>query len=255
MISRPPTLTTTLEALKESARTLLRHWRLFFMLAWIPVAGHLALDFAMKVVITTLTAEDTISLWALSLGSMGLRYAVAVPLITVWFRLALLAEPARQQDLNYRVGRREWRFAGWAMLIGGVGIVLNLGIEYAFARFHMSGPYLLFEQLRGPAVVHNVLLGLWTWTPHAVVYALLLRFAFVFPASAIGGHVRLDESWRAMQGHVVALVLAYLAVQAATRKQVSIIIAALRLTMPSGSMRVPSLFMPRMNWKKKLYRK
>ena len=113
-----------------------------------------------------------------------------------WHRLSLLG-PARGAPATFPSWRaRHWRFLGYVMGATALGIVLGWSLASL-----TGGAQSPMEQRLGPLL--SILAG---WVMFVCLIYVLLRFSFVFPATAVDERYTLANSWAHTRGQVLRLL-------------------------------------------------
>lgn len=183
-------------------------------LALIPFFAMCAIDAAQNPAIFPIEGLDGAGRLALAFAMVPLPYVVAVPMLAAWQRSALLGTVARPHDLAYRIGAREMRFLGWVALFAGIGLCLRYAAYWLFSKGHVFVTGQGYQSIISGQGVTALLQSFWLVVPQWFVYALLLRFTLVFPATAIGRHLSPAASWRRTHGIGLQLIGAFLIIDA-----------------------------------------
>ena len=105
-----------------------------------------------------------------------------------WHRLALLGKPSAPAPVFPGWQRRHWRFYGYALVIMGLNVVLQFGLEIA-----LGGPPI---DESGEVIAEQVMRFLLVMSCGFAVFAYLaLRLSFVFPAVAVDENYGLKHAW------------------------------------------------------------
>ena len=168
-----------------------RHLQELIRFGWIPFAGSLALRFFDWLLLRYFGP----GLWSGSLMSIG-HFALFIPFSVTWTRITIDGPEAKLPSSPLAYGPTEWRYTA-AVAVLMVALMILMGppvLVYQYGQRQFSGG---IEFLGGILLV----LGL------VLVSVGYVRFAFVFPAIAIGRYRGIGPAWRQTAGNLERLAL------------------------------------------------
>lgn len=133
--------------------------------------------------------------WFLSL----LTIIALTPFVAKWHRMTLFGAQREPANIEFRLGRREWRFAGYYFFT-----------LLVFSVFAEASLYLLLQALSGAPLLILFAMGL--AFVHIIFY-VFVRIAFVFPACAAGWKTSLRIAWDQTRDNGVRLTIAMLSIE------------------------------------------